>query len=617
MEPRRGASVAAAPAVGGGEPCPTTATVAVRGLRAAHDIVRRWLDNSDLPDEVRPLLDTPMMTGGAYAYLVTRHVLTGRTPSVAAVHLAVIAELQLLLPECSSILVGRSDLPRIGLANTFRSQARAYRGLVKHLIDSDLDTARGFDEMLRAQRRGCELLLRHNEGAPQDGPTDEGDEPLVALFRHVLGTSASAAASHDDALVPFARTFGEGLGEFIARTLRARHMMREGSPEWRHHEARAQQLAAEITFVGPYADEPVVMAGIGAFRGSVANGVWDGLFTCEASARWSKALVEPRVPKRDATRASIAAILRGHYRLEGSDIARDIAQVYGEPQGKLLRGLLTVLFARMSGASDSEALAVGAAIELVHAGSLVVDDVVDASSTRHGLPTVGERYGPIVALALGQHLWSSALTLLKDRRSLKRLVIRTVCLMLDGQRRELRGSSDPVRLGTRLGVTRRRYLRQIDLKTASLFATACVAGTILGNRRFSSRNAAATFGRALGRAFQITDDALDYFGSETLGKSIGLDFCEGVVTLPLLLLAERSAADHALVIELIHATERERRERFSKVRARMIEASVPEEVKTLAQRYVDEALSALDVFPDSAAKRQAAEHCSWIVDRDS
>lgn len=233
--------------------------------------------------------------------------------------------------------------------------------------------------------------------------------------------------------------------------------------------------------------------------------------------------------------------------------ARPFAELFGAG-GKRLRPALLLLAGRL-GSFDLERLHPAAvAVELLHASTLVHDDVIDRSATRRGRPTVYATAGPEAAIVIGDHYFAKAY--LEASRTedpevvgiLAAAVMRICAAELDQQAARHRWGRDVD-----------QYLRRIEGKTASLLWAACAAGARLGGLDQPLQEALGRFGLLLGLAFQIVDDVLDYTGTEAeLGKPVGHDLREGMSTLPLMLtpgafelLVEGQAPDAATVDRVV------------------------------------------------------------------
>jgi geranylgeranyl pyrophosphate synthase len=213
--------------------------------------------------------------------------------------------------------------------------------------------------------------------------------------------------------------------------------------------------------------------------------------------------------------------------------------------GKRLRPLLVFVAAGPAPADSEAVLRAAVAVELVHSATLVHDDVLDAAPLRRGRPTVVAAAGRAIATATGDLLFSRAFAELARNRSVEavRVLSDASCALAEG---ELLQRED----AWNLGVTRERYLRRCELKTARLFQAACALGALHGAAE--AVEPLARFGRRIGLAFQILDDVLDVSGpAERTGKHRGTDLLDGTVTLPLIIARELDGSLAALDVRAV------------------------------------------------------------------
>jgi octaprenyl-diphosphate synthase len=199
--------------------------------------------------------------------------------------------------------------------------------------------------------------------------------------------------------------------------------------------------------------------------------------------------------------------------------------------GKRLRPMLTLGCARLCGYRGDRHVALAAAVEFIHTATLLHDDVVDASELRRGRDTANAVWGNKPAVLVGDFLFSRAFELMVADGSLRVLEIlsRASAVIAEGEVMQLMITSD-------IEATETAYLAVIRAKTAELFAAASRIGAVVAERSAEEEEALDRFGRNLGTAFQLVDDMLDFSARQTeLGKSVGDDFREGKVTLPILL----------------------------------------------------------------------------------
>ncbi|HET6182478.1 MAG TPA: polyprenyl synthetase family protein [Acetobacteraceae bacterium] len=260
-------------------------------------------------------------------------------------------------------------------------------------------------------------------------------------------------------------------------------------------------------------------------------------------------LTEPAAANEDAL-AELAALVCAD--LEATNrliVARMESPVALIPQlaahivaagGKRLRPLLTLAAARLCGyAEGSRHVALAACVEFIHTATLLHDDVVDESALRRGLASANAVFGNKASVLVGDFLFARAFQIMVADGSLKVLGIlsQAAATIAEGEVLQLATQND-------LSTSEARYLDVIRGKTAALFAAACQVGAVVAERPELEEQALAEFGMNLGIAFQLVDDALDYAADQArLGKTVGDDFREGKVTLPVL--AAYAAADEA------------------------------------------------------------------------
>jgi len=203
--------------------------------------------------------------------------------------------------------------------------------------------------------------------------------------------------------------------------------------------------------------------------------------------------------------------------------------------GKRMRPALLLLSAELCGYTGPRCVQVAAAVELLHTATLLHDDVVDLSELRRGRPSANAVWGNRRAVLAGDFFYARASSMIVEDGDLDILWIfaATIRSMAEGELLQLERSFDP-------SVTEAHYFAVIEHKSAVLLSAACEAGAILGGVTRAERRKLAEYGRELGIAFQLCDDALDYQAGEAeLGKRAFADLREGKVTLPLLLALKR------------------------------------------------------------------------------
>lgn len=212
-----------------------------------------------------------------------------------------------------------------------------------------------------------------------------------------------------------------------------------------------------------------------------------------------------------------------------NELMNQVIEGYMEKKGKQLRPILVILAARMFGTVTDKVIAAAAALELLHNASLIHDDVVDDSSTRHGCATINAVWDNHIAVLVGDYFVSTALREAIFTENLR--VVDTIgCL---GQMLSL-GEMDQICNARFHFLDEESYIKVISHKTASLFVSCVKIGCYTVGASEANVDALVAFAELFGRCFQIRDDIYDYFEDESIGKPTGNDLREGKVTLPLL-----------------------------------------------------------------------------------
>jgi octaprenyl-diphosphate synthase len=296
--------------------------------------------------------------------------------------------------------------------------------------------------------------------------------------------------------------------------------------------------------------------------------------------------------------------------------------------GKRIRPALLLLCAELCGYTGPRRIQIAAAIEMLHTATLLHDDVVDTSDLRRGQASANAVWGNRRAVLAGDFFYARASSMLVEDGELALLDVFTATIkaMAEGELLQLQRSFDA-------SITEAHYYDVIDRKSAALLRAACEAGSILGGVTRAERRRVGQFGRELGLAFQLKDDALDYdTGAETLGKAQYADLLEGKVTLPLLLTLKRCTSnERELISGLLKSAQQRGVESLAEGLAPLRPTDLPglEPVVDLVSRYhgvadtlrradehVTRATDAIAPFPDGPAKRALLSAAAFTVSRD-
>ncbi len=278
--------------------------------------------------------------------------------------------------------------------------------------------------------------------------------------------------------------------------------------------------------------------------------------------------------------------------------------------GKRIRPAVTVACGKLFGRPSGPLHSMAAAVEFLHTATLIHDDVVDQSDTRRGEPTLCSVVGNAVAVLVGDYLFAQAAATAAETNNLH--IIR---LFADSVRTLCAGQIDESsRSGTdRYELDREAYYRTIEAKTAALFVLACESGAVLGEATLAQTDALRRYGRSLGLAFQIVDDILDIVGDEeALGKPVGSDLRQGVLTLPMIYLRDEIPT---AILEAAFAENGERDVAILTISGLARTSRAIERAYADARSHVDDAVGALDEVPAGEMRDFLAEVAGSVVER--
>ena len=269
--------------------------------------------------------------------------------------------------------------------------------------------------------------------------------------------------------------------------------------------------------------------------------------------------------------------------------------------GKRLRPLLTTsCFHLLGNRSESKYNHIGlaAAVEFIHAATLLHDDVVDLSKDRRGNLTANEVWGNKTSVLVGDFLFSRSFQLMTKYGNLKTLKILSDTSVIISEGEVLEISNDK-----NLEMNEDTYFQVINGKTASLFSAACQVGAISGGAKENDQQALKSFGTNFGMAFQLIDDVIDYSSnSKTMGKNIGDDFKEGKITLPIILAYGRSNIKDKKFWNEITNNKSPNENNFKKAKELLIKYNCIEDTMIRANHFADVAIDSLSIFKNNKYK---------------
>jgi octaprenyl-diphosphate synthase len=279
--------------------------------------------------------------------------------------------------------------------------------------------------------------------------------------------------------------------------------------------------------------------------------------------------------------------------------------------GKRLRPMLTLAAARLCGYGGDRHVALAACVEFIHTATLLHDDVVDESDLRRGRASANAVWGNKPSVLVGDFLFSRAFQLMVADGSLKVLDIlaNASAVIAEGEVLQLSTSNDTE-------TSEQAYLDVIRCKTAELFAAACRIGAVVAARPKVEEEALESFGLNLGIAFQLIDDVLDYSAKQAeLGKTIGDDFREGKITLPVILAFRRGGAEERAfwrrTLEDLGQTDADLKQALTLLDRH----GALRDTVARAGHYGAIARDALGIFPDSPEKRAFLEAIDFSIER--
>lgn len=286
-----------------------------------------------------------------------------------------------------------------------------------------------------------------------------------------------------------------------------------------------------------------------------------------------------------------------------------VAHVLHTP-GKMIRPALVCLSAQAAGGAGEARLWIAAAVELIHAASLIHDDIIDSAELRRGAATVNVRWGNQIAVLLGDYLFARAFDLLSRVRHPDVALAMAEASVAMSQAEILQ-----IKYGAAPHDDDGMYFRIIGGKTAHLFSAACRAGALVA-RNPSVSGPLAAYGRDWGMAFQITDDALDLTGgTEVLGKPIGSDIRGGKVTLPVIhTLRTAAPADRARLLQLVGGTPGQNGP-VEEVQGLLARYRGVEHALAVAGEYSARAAAALGALRDGPARDSLLALTEFVVSR--
>ena len=294
------------------------------------------------------------------------------------------------------------------------------------------------------------------------------------------------------------------------------------------------------------------------------------------------------------------------------DMIPDLSHYIVAAGGKRLRPLITLAAAHAAGGANAATHNLSAAVEFIHTATLLHDDVIDESDLRRGKPAAKAVWGNSASILVGDFLFAQAFTLMVRTGSLDILGIlsRASSVIAEGEVHQLSA------LG-RNDLATEEYLTIIAAKTAALFEASARAGA-LSSGSDTHADALAHYGKNLGLAFQIVDDALDYGGTESaIGKSVGDDFREGKITLPVIIARRRGSDDDRTFWDRAMMVETQKPDDLAHAIRLIRQTDAAQASLNEARAYAGLAKSALVTLPDSDYKQVLLDLADFCVSREN
>ena len=280
--------------------------------------------------------------------------------------------------------------------------------------------------------------------------------------------------------------------------------------------------------------------------------------------------------------------------------------------GKRLRALLTLGSAKLCGYSKGgRDINLAACVELIHAATLMHDDVIDVSDLRRGKKTINSIWGNQSSILVGDYLLSRCFEMMVEDGNLEvlKLLSSTSSKIAQGEILQLQHKGD-------IDMLEETYLKIISTKTAVLFSASTKVGAILANKKNNEKDALEFYGKNLGLTFQIADDILDYNSELKLfGKKIGNDFYEGKITLPVILLSQQINNIEKQSLKDIFKKNKRSENDLKFTLDLILKYKIIKQCYKKAEHFISLASSSLSIFPDSEEKRVLENLTTFSLER--
>ena len=283
-----------------------------------------------------------------------------------------------------------------------------------------------------------------------------------------------------------------------------------------------------------------------------------------------------------------------------------------ETGGKKLRAMLTLSSSKLCGyLKGGRDINLAACVELIHAATLMHDDVLDNGEIRRGKKTINSIWGNHASILVGDYLLSRCFEMMVEDGNLEilKLLSTTSAEISQGEVLQLQHKGE-------IDMLEETYLKIISAKTASLFAAATKVGSILANKESKIKEALEFYGKNLGLTFQIADDTLDYNSElKFFGKKIGNDFYEGKITLPIILLYQKANHDEKIELKKLFEKDERNEEEFKRVLLMIKNYNIISGCYAKAEYFINLASNSLSIFDESKEKEILKNLTSFSLER--
>ena len=307
---------------------------------------------------------------------------------------------------------------------------------------------------------------------------------------------------------------------------------------------------------------------------------------------------------------AVSELIRARMASEHAPRIPEVTAHLVEAGGKRLRPMLTLAAARLCGYDGPYHIHLAATVEFIHTATLLHDDVVDESRQRRGRPTANLLWDNQSSVLVGDYLFARSFQLMTETGNMRVLGIlsNASATIAEGEVLQLTAAQD-------LATDEEIYLKVVRGKTAALFSAATEVGAVIAEAPEAEVRALFAYGDALGIAFQITDDLLDYWGGSGTGKNIGDDFRERKLTLPLIKAVARADAEERAFWVRVIEKGRQQEGDLDHALALLNRHGALEETRREALAWVARAKAALAPLPDVPLKALLADIADYVVAR--